>query len=187
MKRYIVILFIISFFPFVEAFAAASFTVKAPRQVIQGGKFSITYELSNASGSAFKSPNVGGCKLLYGPSVSQMSSFSSVNGKNTSSTSESYTMTYRAEKAGKYTIGAASINVGGKTYTTKPFTLEVLPPDKSASGGNQSQSVQVYDVDTQTPDKSVGKNDVFVRIILSKPKAYEQEGILCTIKFYRIG
>ena len=184
MKRYIVILFIISFFPFVEAFAAASFTVKAPRQVIQGGKFSITYELSNASGSAFKSPNVGGCKLLYGPSVSQMSSFSSVNGKNTSSTSESYTMTYRAEKAGKYTIGAASINVGGKTYTTKPFTLEVLPPDKSASGGNQSQSVQVYDVDTQTPDKSVGKNDVFVRIILSKPKAYEQEGILCTIKLY---
>lgn len=184
MKRYIVILFIISLFPFVEAFAAASFTVKAPRQVIQGGKFSITYELSNASGSAFKSPNVGGCKLLYGPSVSQMSSFSSVNGKNTSSTSESYTMTYRAEKAGKYTIGAASINVGGKTYTTKPFTLEVLPPDKSASGGNQSQSVQVYDVDTQTPDKSVGKNDVFVRIILSKPKAYEQEGILCTIKLY---
>lgn len=184
MKRYIVILFIISFFPFVEAFAAASFTVKAPRQVIQGGKFSITYELSNASGSAFKSPNVGGCKLLYGPSVSQMSSFSSVNGKNTSSTSESYTMTYRAEKAGKYTIGAASINVGGKTYTTKPFTLEVLPPDKSASGGNQSQSVQVYDVDTQTPDKLVGKNDVFVRIILSKPKAYEQEGILCTIKLY---
>ena len=140
--------------------------------------------LSNASGSGFKSPNVGGCKLLYGPSVSQMSSFSSVNGKNTSSSSESYTMTYRAEKAGKYTVGAASVNVGGKTYTTKPFTLEVLPPDKSASGGNQSQSVQVYDVDTQTPDKSVGKNDVFVRIILSKSKAYEQEGILCTIKLY---
>ena len=165
MKRLVIILFIINLFSAACAYAAASFSVQAPRQVIQGGKFSITYVLSNASGSGFKSPNVGGCKLLYGPSVSQMSSFSSVNGKNTSSSSESYTMTYRAEKAGKYTVGAASVNVGGKTYTTKPFTLEVLPPDKSASGGNQSQSVQVYDVDTQTPDKSVGKNDVFVRII----------------------
>ena len=184
MKRLVIILFIINLFSVACAYAAASFSVQAPRQVIQGGKFSITYVLSNASGSGFKSPNVGGCKLLYGPSVSQMSSFSSVNGKNTSSSSESYTMTYRAEKAGKYTVGAASVNVGGKTYTTKPFTLEVLPPDKSASGGNQSQSVQVYDVDTQTPDKSVGKNDVFVRIILSKSKAYEQEGILCTIKLY---
>lgn len=184
MKRLVIILFIINLFSVACAYAAASFSVQAPRQVIQGGKFSITYVLSNASGSGFKSPNVGGCKLLYGPSVSQMSSFSSVNGKNTSSSSESYTMTYRAEKAGKYTVGAASVNVGGKTYTTKPFTLEVLPPDKSASGGKQSQSVQVYDVDTQTPDKSVGKNDVFVRIILSKSKAYEQEGILCTIKLY---
>ena len=184
MKRLVIILFIINLFSAACAYAAASFSVQAPRQVIQGGKFSITYVLSNASGSGFKSPNVGGCKLLYGPSVSQMSSFSSVNGKNTSSSSESYTMTYRAEKAGTYTVGAASVNVGGKTYTTKPFTLEVLPPDKSASGGNQSQSVQVYDVDTQTPDKSVGKNDVFVRIILSKSKAYEQEGILCTIKLY---
>lgn len=184
MKRLVIILFIINLFSVACAYAAASFSVQAPRQVIQGGKFSITYVLSNASGSGFKSPNVGGCKLLYGPSVSQMSSFSSVNGKNTSSSSESYTMTYRAEKAGKYTVGAASVNVGGKTYTTKSFTLEVLPPDKSASGGNQSQSVQVYDVDTQTPDKSVGKNDVFVRIILSKSKAYEQEGILCTIKLY---
>ena len=163
---------------------AASFTVEAPRQVVQGSKFNITYVLSNASGSGFDSPEVGGCKLLYGPSVSQMSSFSSVNGKSTSSTSESYTMTYRAEKAGKYSVGVASIKVGGKTYTTKPFTIEVLPPDKSASGGNQSQSVQVYDVDTQTPDKAVGKDDVFVRIILSKSKAYEQEGILCTIKLY---
>lgn len=184
MKRYGIIILLIGILSWTEALAAASFTVQAPKQVIQGSKFNITYVLSNASGSSFKSPGVGGCKLLYGPSVSQMSSFSSVNGKSTSSTSESYTMTYRAEKAGKYTVGAASINVGGKTYSTKPFALEVLPPDKSASSGNQSQSVQVYDVDTQTPDKAVGKNDVFVRIILSKSKAYEQEGILCTIKLY---
>lgn len=164
---------------------AATFKVDAPRQVIQGNKFNITYVLENASGSAFKSPDVNGCKLLYGPSVSESMSSYNINGRMSSSSSESYTMTYRAEKAGTYKVGAASINVGGKTFTTRPFTIQVLPPDKSAAAGNsQHQSVQVYDVDTQTPDKNIGKNDVFVRIILSKSKAYEQEGILCTIKLY---
>ena len=132
-----------------------------------------------------KSPDVQGCKYLYGPSMSQSMSSYSVNGKVTSSSSQSYTMTYKAEKEGTYTVGSATIVVDGKTYKTKPFKLQILPPDKSASNGsNQSQSVQVYDIDSQSSGKSVNKNDVFVRIILSKNSAYEQEGILCTIRLY---
>ena len=165
----------------------ASFSVNAPRQVIQGNKFNITYVLENASGSGFKAPEVKGCKFLYGPSVSQSMSSYNINGKVSQSSSESYTMTYKAEAAGTYSVGAATIIVDGKHLTTKPFQIQVLPPDKSAQANNQqhqSQSVQVYDIDTQTSDKSVNKNDVFVRIILSKSQAYEQEGLSCTIKLY---
>ena len=165
----------------------ASFSVNAPRQVIQGNKFNITYVLENASGSGFKAPDVKGCKFLYGPSVSQSMSSYNINGKVSQSSSESYTMTYKAEAAGTYSVGAATIIVDGKHLTTKPFQIQVLPPDKSAQANNQqhqSQSVQVYDIDTQTSDKSVNKNDVFVRIILSKSQAYEQEGLSCTIKLY---
>lgn len=165
----------------------ASFSVNAPRQVIQGNKFNITYVLENASGSGFKAPDVKGCKFLYGPSVSQSMSSYNINGKVSQSSSESYTMTYKAEAAGTYSVGAATIFVDGKHLTTKPFQIQVLPPDKSAQANNQqhqSQSVQVYDIDTQTSDKSVNKNDVFVRIILSKSQAYEQEGLSCTIKLY---
>ena len=165
----------------------ASFSVNAPRQVIQGNKFNITYVLENASGSGFKAPDVKGCKFLYGPSVSQSMSSYNINGKVSQSSSESYTMTYKAEAAGTYSVGAATIIVEGKHLTTKPFQIQVLPPDKSAQANNQqhqSQSVQVYDIDTQTSDKSVNKNDVFVRIILSKSQAYEQEGLSCTIKLY---
>ncbi len=183
MRRYYQIL-VILIVALAQDVSAAVFKVDAPSQVIQGNKFNITYILENASGSDFKSAAVGGCKLLYGPSVSESMSSYNINGKVSSSSSESYTMTYRAEKAGRYNVGAASINVGGKIYKTKPFSLQVLPPDKSATSGRQSQSVQVYDVDSQTPDKGVGKNDVFVRIILSKSQAYEQEGLLCTIKLY---
>lgn len=165
--------------------SGASFTVNAPKQVIKGNKFNITYSLENASGTGFKSPDVQGCKYVYGPSVSQSMSSYNVNGKVTTSSSQSYTMTYKAEKEGTYTIGSASIIVDGKTYRTKPFKLEILPPDKSASNGSsQNQSVQVYDIDSQSTGKSINKNDVFVRIILSKSSAYEQEGILCTIRLY---
>lgn len=183
--RNIAMLLIMMLLP-ISVLGAASFKAVAPRQVIQGNKFNITFELENAEGTSFKSPNVGGCKLLYGPSVSHMMSSSFINGKSSSSSSESYTMTYRAEKAGKYTVGSATISVGGKVYKTNPFTLEILPPDKSATqSGAQSQGgVQIYDVDSQSAGKSVGKNDVFVRIILSKSSAYEQEGIMCTIKLY---
>lgn len=162
---------------------AASFSVSAPPQVIKGSKFSISYELRNASGSSFQCSNVGGCTLLFGPSTSQSSSMVVVNGRSSSSSSETYTMTYRADKVGTYRVGAASIHVGGKVYRTRPFTIQVLPPDKTTARG-RNQSVQVYDIDSQTPDKRVGKNDVFVRIILSKSRAYEQEGLLCTIKLY---
>lgn len=167
----------------IDAFGI-SFSVDAPRQVVQGNKFNISYVLENANGSAFSAPEVAGCTLLFGPSVSQSMSSYSVNGKMTSSSSQTYTMTYRADKHGTYKIGSATITVNGKVYKTNAFSLEILPPDKSAASGRQSQSVQIYDADTQTSDKTVGKNDVFVRIILSKSQAYEQEGIMCTIKLY---
>ena len=183
MLRHILLIFS-TIFAVISAYGA-SFTVNAPRQVIKGNKFNITYSLENASGSGFKSPDVQGWKYLYGASMSQSMSSYSVNGKVTSSSSQSYTMTYKAEKEGTYTVGSATIVVDGKTYKTKPFKLQILPPDKSASNGsNQSQSVQVYDIDSQSTEKSVNKNDVFVRIILSKNSAYEQEGILCTIRLY---
>lgn len=185
MKKYLLFcVFVLSILLPGNIYGAVSFKVNGPRQVIQGNKFNITYVLENASGSSFKAEEIEGCKFLYGPSISRGSSTYSINGKVTSSTSESYTMIYRADKVGKFTVKPATIVVDGKILKTDSYTLEVLPPDKSASNGSQSQGVQFYDSDTQTADKSIGKDDVFVRIILSKSSAYEQEGIVCTIKLY---
>lgn len=46
---------------------AASFTVEAPHQVIEGNKFNVTFVLSNGEGSSFSAPEVTGAKLIYGP------------------------------------------------------------------------------------------------------------------------
>ena len=79
---------------------AASFTVEAPRQVVEGTKFNVTFVLKNGDGGHFTPPEVSGAKLIYGPSVSHSYSSSWVNGKSSSSSSEEYTMIYKATSTG---------------------------------------------------------------------------------------
>mgnify|MGYP004442566857 FL=1 len=170
--------------PLALAAEDVSFKVQAPRQVIEGRNFQISFVLSNAEGSGISIPDVPGCRKLYGPATSTQQSYSWVNGKSTQSSSVSYTMTYRAEKAGKYNVGAAKITADGKSYSTSPFTLEVLPADKNSGGGSQGGSVQFDDPTTQTAGKKITSKDFFVRIALSKNNVYEQEAVVCTIKLY---
>lgn len=174
--------FIAILFICIATWGETSFTVIPPRQVIEGNKFNVTFRLKDGDGKGLKAPEIDGCTLLYGPSTSTMQSYQMMNGQTTSSTTIDYSYIYRADKAGTYTIAPATINVNGKSYTTKETKFTVLPADKVAQG-NQS-NVRVDDYSTQSTDKQVSDNDVFVRIILSKAKAYEQEAIECTIKLY---
>lgn len=164
--------------------AQISFTAHAPRQVVQGNKFDIRFVLRNAEGSNFNEPKVDGVTKIYGPSLSTSYSQEWINGKSSSSSSQEYTLLYRADKAGSYTIPAATIDVDGKRYSSKTLTIEVLPPDKSASQGANSQSVRIDDIDSQSSSKPLNSNDLFVRIIMSKQRVFEQEAVVCTIKLY---
>ena len=91
-----------------------SFSTSAPRQVVKGQTFQVTFTLINANGQDIRVPDFPGCRILYGPAVSQGSQYSNINGRATSQTEESYVYTLRAEKEGTYQIGAATIKVGGK-------------------------------------------------------------------------
>lgn len=164
------------------ALAQVSFTVDAPRQVIEGNKFTITYVLRNGEGSSFQEPKVEGTTKLFGPATSRSYSSQWVNGVSSSSTSEEYAITYRADRAGKYNVAAAKVQVDGKTYSTQPFTLEILPPDRTAQNGQGG--VQIDNYDSQRAGKEVSADDLFIRINLSKSSAYEQEAVVCTIKLY---
>ena len=167
---------------------AASFTVEAPRQVVEGNKFNVTFVLNNGEGSSFTAPEVSGAKLIYGPSVSHSYSSSWVNGKSSSSSSEEYTMIYKATATGKCHIGAASIVVGGKRMATKAFTIEVLPSGSSQPSQQPQRTpgapTPYSDPMTQSADKEVSGKDLFVRIEMSKPRVYEQQAVVCTIKLY---
>ena len=172
----------------VVAAHATSFTVEAPRQVVEGSKFNVTFVLSNGEGSNFTPPEVSGAKLIYGPSVSHSYSSSWVNGKSSSSSSEEYTMVYKASGTGKCHIGAASIVSGGKRYATKAVTIDVLPAGSSQPSQQPQRTpgapTPYSDPMTQSADKAVSGKDLFVRIEMSKPRVYEQQAVVCTIKLY---
>ena len=167
---------------------AATFTVEAPRQVVEGNKFNVTFVLNNGEGSSFTPPEVTGAKLIYGPSVSHSYSSSWINGKSSSHTSEEYTMIYKATQSGKCHIGSASVVVDGKRMATRAMTIDILP----AGSRQPSQPTQrtpgaptpYSDPMTQSADKAVSGKDLFVRIEMSKPRVYEQQAVVCTIKLY---
>lgn len=173
----------ISVFAAVQMHAAVTFSVRPPSRVYEGEKFAVTFRLENAEARDIKVSQINGCRYIYGPSVTQSQSYSVVNGRSTSSSRLEFTYTYLAEKAGTFTIPEASVTVDGKRYTTRPtrFTVE---PAANASKPASSRPVDVRDIDTQSSDRAVGANDVFVRIHLSRTKVYEQEAIECTIKLY---
>ncbi len=170
---------------------AQQFTLMAPQRVFKGEKFAVTYRLTNAQGGEPRVPQINGCQLLFGPSVTTRQSYQVLgNGQTSSQSSTDFTYTYRADHTGEFTIGAASIQANGKTLKTKPQTLTIADspagsrqqPDRQQQSSNRPVSID--DIETQSADRAVSSNDVFVRIILSKPTAYEQEAIECTIKLY---
>ncbi len=184
MKKYSFILFLFLALASLGARGAdVTFTVKTPGRVYEGDRFPVTFRLTNANGSDLRVAPIDGCSLLYGPSTSTSQSYSVTNGRAVSSSSIEYTYYSRADKAGRFTIPAASIVADGKRYTTKATEFSIQPRadrDKPAS----QRPVAVDDPDTQAAGRRVNADDVFVRIILSKSSAYEQEAIGCTIKLY---
>ncbi len=171
----------------IGAVCQTSFKVVPPGNVIAGRNFSLTFRLSNGQANAPKPPELQGCDLLYGPSVSTMSSSQYINGQMSSSTSVDYTYMYRATTPGKVTVPEVTVNSGGINLTSNSVTFEILPPDRQVQSqsqqGQQNPQVSAVDPSTHRPG-NVSPNDLFVRVSFSKTHAMEQEAVMATIKVY---
>lgn len=180
MKRFIFLVFTI-FLVTLGTAAQATFNVVPPRNVIAGQRFQVVYRLSNAQGGNPAVGEIKGCQLLYGPSRSTTQSYQVINGVSTSNSTVDYTYVYRADNAGTYTIPAATIDVDGKKLHTAEASFTVLPADNNTSG---QPAARPGDISTQTPDRKITGNDIFVRASLNKSSVYEQEAVECTLKLY---
>ncbi len=144
-----------------------AFTATVDRNSIAVGEHvKLTITLVN-SRESFNAPDLGGLVIDRGPFES--SSFNYVNGRMTSSVSRTWMLT--ATRPGKYTIGAASVRVGGGVITTEPITIEV------AKGSAPPADPGVAQGQGRDPN-------LFVTISLSKNKAYVGEQVVASYVLY---
>lgn len=145
-------------------------------KVAVGESFQISFSL-NSSGSNFKAPPLTDFDVYSGPN--QSTSMSYVNG----SMSQSITLSYvvAAKKEGKINIGPASVNVNGATIQSNPFTIEVVKGAANAQNqGNANHAAQ----NPSAPTSENLSDNLFVKTIVSKTKAYLGEQITVTHKVY---
>jgi len=167
------------------AVAQNTFTADAPRVVGQDEIFRVVYT-ADGEISDFTNPTVTGAEILAGPSPSRMQSTQIINGKRTESMEISYTFILRPTGAGTVKISPASASIGGKVYTTKEISIEVVKGEASQNG-SQQQSGSVTG-NAQSGNRlsagEVSAQDVFLKLSFSKTKVVKGEPIVATLKLY---
>ncbi len=184
----VVMLFLFINLNFQTTSAQVRFSATAPKSVAENQNFNLKFTLENASGSNLKLPSLNDFTILGGPNTS--TSMQIINGSVSQSMSYSYVL--RAKKQGTFKIGKGSIDAGGSTYESKEVTINVTAPSSQQQSqpstrdpfsdpfGSQQQAPEVS---TDELAKQI-KDDVFVKVILSKNSVYKGEMLTATYKLY---
>lgn len=163
------------------------FQAQAPKQVIAGRPFQLTYTVNQRSRD-LRTPEFTDFDVLAGPYTSTSSSTSFVNGHRTSSFTQTYTYTLMAQRTGTFTIGPANVKVDGENYQSNGVRITVLPEDEqqqaqSSQSSQSSQASQTGQTSSQS-NSNVSSENIFVRTIASKTRVHEQEALMVSYKLY---
>lgn len=177
-------LFILIFCFCATAFAdGTSFKIRVPDAVVKGERFRLEYILTNEQGREIQIPDaIKGFDILFGPGFASMSNTQFINGRASSSYTETYTYTLIANEIGTFQMPSASIKVDGKTIKSNATQLKVLPPDKNAQPN--AQGTQTERITSSSTMDKISPSDAFIRAIVSKTKVHEQEAFIVTFRFY---
>lgn len=148
------------------------------REIGVGDLFYITYEVTDADASPTRPTDVPGAKIMYFDQTGSMSSFSSVNGRTTQTSSITWTLTLRAQKEGTYTFGpvqVGNLKSNQVTYTIGQAAQPQAPGQPQADPQRQ---------DPNAGPKFIGKGDgnLYLKANVSRTSAYEQEALVYTVQ-----
>jgi len=166
-----------------------TFTAQAPKAVVSGERFRITYKVNTRDAKEFRAPDMKNIQILTGPATSTSSSTTIINGKVENSTTITYTFTAVAYDEGEIQLDGATIKAGGKQITSNKLTINVLPPDQASqaqSGQGQGNSQNAGRQSSGQGSQTVGADDLFMLATVDKTTVYEQEALLLTFKIYKL-
>ena len=159
-----------------------SFSLNAPMIASVGEAFRIEFELNAKPDSdSFVPPAFENFDVVAGPSVSQGSSIQIVNGEMTKSVSYAITYVLIPQKVGTFAIAPATIAVKKKSYTTQRTMIEVRD---GAQGGSTQATQNKNESAESRANRTIGKDDLMLRLELSKRSVYKGEPVRALLKLY---
>lgn len=182
----IYILFFLYVIALSPSLAQYRFEVEAPATADLDGYFHLKYVVNSTDVEKFLPPRINDFDILSGPSTMVSRDYRIVNGKESSSSSTTYTFVLSPLKKGSFVIPSASIVINGKTIRSKSVTIEVSGSGTGKSSSQMRGSRQ--DEQLQSIGSKVTAHDLFITVTPSRKKIYEQEAVLLTYKVHsRIG
>ena len=160
------------------------FIMSAPNAVENGQQFRLSFTLNDRGNNLQLPPGLSdNFQILMGPSTGQSTSIQMINGRTTTEVTYSYTYILRSIKEGSFEIRPASIEVDGKVIESNSLTIQVVKTQSTPSQ-QQGNAATAQPDDNQAAEVDLGKDNLFVRVDLSKRNAYRGEQIIATVKLY---
>lgn len=153
---------------------AQSFTASVSSQKVGvNDRFEISFTFSGQEVNSlrnFNPPDFASFLTLSGPN--QSTSMQIING--VVSASRTYSFILQPRSIGTFTIGSASIELGGQKFTTEPVRIEVM---------QGSAEPKKKENDASISNEEIAQN-LFIRATADKNRAYLGEQVTVTYKLY---
>jgi hypothetical protein len=165
-----------------------TFEVQAPLVVARGETFQARFMLNaEPDNGSFVAPSFEGFDIIAGPATSYGSSTQIINGQVSHSTNYTFTYVLRASQAGNYTITAATVRVNKTDYRTRALPIEVVDEGEGETNNNSSRPSHTQNNQNNQNNEAqqqLSKDDILLRMILSRTTVYKGEPIHAVLKIY---
>lgn len=166
-------IFVFAFLILVQFCFAQTFTATVDNNTVpENDRFQLEFTFEGKNLNALKNfnpPNLKDFRILSGPN--QSTSMQIINGVSSSSLTLSYLL--MPNTTGSFTIGSASIQYDGQTYTTLPIKISVVKGSTKSKEDNQSG----------VSNQEIAEN-LFIRASIDKNRVYQGEQVTITYKLY---
>lgn len=158
-------------------------SVQAPNKVYVGDNFTVRFVV-NDNVNDFRGPTFSGFNAS-GPATSRARNISFINGQKTESTVNTFTYSLAATEEGEHTIGPAMCKAGGKTISSKSFTIIVEKFDQNSQQHTASPQQSSSGAQTSTQSQGQpGAGSLFARASVSNTNPWQGEQVIITYKVY---
>ena len=187
MKRFIALI-VLALYP-LYSWGQSSIKVQGQNIVALDEQFSVTFVIDSKQDKRptdFRWSPGDDFQVVWGPQTGTSTSFVSNNGVTSTSSQYTYSYILLARKEGKFQLPAATASVDGNQISSKPYSVEVVKGDASASGSaSGSAKSSSSNSSASSRGAEISSEDLFMRLVLSRKSAVIGEPVTAVLKLYQ--